>query len=215
MTRTRRINIGCGASPTPGYDNFDNSLSVWIANRPWFANILSRGISKQHHEFIELAKAKEIRWADATKRIPLPDRSVHVVYSSHTLEHLDPEDARLFLKEARRVLAPSGVVRIVVPDFAQQVSQYNRDRDADEFLRYTNLTLPKPRGLKEKLKLLIVGMRHHLWAYDATSMSRLLSETGFHNVRVLQPGETTIPEPGELNLFERAEWSLFVEAINP
>lgn len=215
MKSTRRINVGCGASPTPGYDNFDNSLSVWIANHPWLATILSRGISKQHHEFIELARAKEIHWADATKRIPLSDRSVQVVYSSHTLEHLDPEDARLFLKEARRVLAPSGVVRIVVPDFAQQVSQYNRDRDADEFLRYTNLTLPKPRGLKEKLKLLIVGMRHHLWAYDATSMSRLLSETGFHNIRVLKPGETTISDPGELNLFERAEWSLFVEASNP
>jgi SAM-dependent methyltransferase len=213
--RNIRINIGCGSNPTPGYENFDNSFSVWLANHPLLSTALSPGISKQQRTFILLAKTKQIRWADATKKIPLPAGSVEVVYSSHTLEHLDPHEASRFLAEARRILVPGGVVRLVVPDFAQQIAQYNKDQDADEFLRYTNLTRPKPRSLAEKLKLLIVGMRHHLWAYDANSMSRLLSGAGFQNVSILQPGETTIPDPGQLNLYERAEWSLFAEATNP
>jgi SAM-dependent methyltransferase len=211
----RRVNIGCGANPTPGYDNFDNSFSVWLANHPFLSVLLSRGISKQQREFIRSAKKNQIRWADATKKIPFPDRCVAVVYSSHTLEHLDPDEANLFLAEARRILVSGGKVRIVVPDFAQQIAQYNSDKDADEFLRYTNLTRPKPKNLGEKVKLLMVGMRHHLWAYDANSMSRLLSAVGFQDVCILQPGETTISDPGELNLYERAEWSLFAEATNP
>lgn len=177
--------------------------------------ILSTRVSNGSQELIKLAKAKEVRWADATKRIPIPDSSAHVVYSCHTLEHLDPKDAELFLAEVRRVLVPGGVVRIVVPDFAQQVAQYSKDHDADGFLNYTNLAVPKPRGLIEKLKLLAAGMRHHMWAYDATSISRLLSRHGFQNVCILRPGETTIGDPGELNLHERAEWSLFVEAVTP
>jgi predicted SAM-dependent methyltransferase len=214
VTGIRRINIGCGATPTPGYANYDNSLSVWIANHPWLAPILSRGLSKHQRDFIELARAKDIRWADATKRIPVHDRSVDVLYTCHTLEHLDPVGAKLFLEEARRVLVRSGVIRIVVPDFAQQVAQYSKDHDVDGFLRYSNLTQPNPRSLWEKLRILVVGMRHHLWAYDAPSMSRLLSSMGFQNVRVLRPGETTIEVPGELDLYQRAEWSLFIEARN-
>ena len=80
---------------------------------------------------------------------------------------------------------------------------------------YSNLTESNPRTFSEKLKFFMVGMRHHLWAYDAASMSRLLSSMGFQNVRVVRPGETTIKDPGELDLYERDQWSLFVEADNP
>jgi predicted SAM-dependent methyltransferase len=169
-------------------------------------------LSKEHREFIELAKVERIRWADATKRIPVPNASVQVVYSSHVFEHLDPLEAKRFLAETRRVLEPGGIIRLVVPDFAQQVAQYNKSQDADEFLRYSNLTLPQPKGLVQKFKLLLTGFRNHLWAYDAISLPRLLAEAGFQNVHLLNPGETTIADPGELNLYERAEWSLFVEA---
>ena len=49
--------------------------------------------------------------------LPFPDRSVSHVFVSHMLEHLFfPRDVRFFLAEVRRVMAPGGVVRIVVPD---------------------------------------------------------------------------------------------------
>jgi hypothetical protein len=48
--------------------------------------------------------------------------------------------------------------------------------------------------------------------YDADSLVRLVCEVGFERPSVLRAGNTTIPDPGELNLQERAEESIYIEA---
>jgi predicted SAM-dependent methyltransferase len=53
---------------------------------------------------------------DVTAGLPFPEASFDVVYHSHLLEHLPPEDGEALLRECCRVLAPGGVVRVVVPD---------------------------------------------------------------------------------------------------
>ena len=49
--------------------------------------------------------------------------------------------------------------------------------------------------------------------YDAPSLIRLLERHGFREAMTLPTGETTITDPGELNLREREEESLYVEAV--
>jgi hypothetical protein len=61
----------------------------------------------------------------------------------------------------------------------------------------------------------VVGSRIHQWAYDAASLSKVLLDHGFTELKVLKPGETTIPDPGSLNLSERADVSLYIEAKKP
>ena len=56
--------------------------------------------------------------------VPLPDRSASCVYHSHVLEHLPLPVARRFLGECFRVLAPGGIIRVVVPDFEQSARDY-------------------------------------------------------------------------------------------
>lgn len=56
--------------------------------------------------------------------IPLADRSCDVVYSSHAIEHFDRNGARQFLSECRRVLKPSGTLRLVAPDLEGIVRAY-------------------------------------------------------------------------------------------
>jgi len=51
--------------------------------------------------------------------------------------------------------------------------------------------------------------------YVAASLKRVLEEAGFVEVEILQPGKTGIPDPGPLNLYERAEESIFAEARKP
>jgi len=190
-------------------------LSVRLAKYPLLGPILeSLGLLDEGQErLVSAARNSAIRWADATKQIPLPDQSVEVLYTSHMVEHLDRTAVRRFLREACRVLAPNGIIRIVIPDLRKLVDQYIAEGNADVFMERTLLTLPRSRHLLDRLKHLVVGDRHHLWMYDGPSMCRLLSAAGFREPRLLAPGSTTIPNPGALDLYERAEESAYVEAL--
>jgi SAM-dependent methyltransferase len=216
-TNLRRLNVGCGATPTPGWVNYDNSISIRLAGWPVLTSLLGRLglLTEQQKQFIPTVKQKGIRYANAVKRIPEPDHSVEILYTCHMLEHLDRSEAALFLKEARRVLAPNGIIRIAVPDLRFHIYIYLKEQNGDAFVENLRIARPRPSGLIEKSKYLLIGERHHLWMYDGESLCRLLLKSGFSNPQVLQAGETTIPNPGNLDLAEHAPESVFVEAISP
>jgi predicted SAM-dependent methyltransferase len=217
MTRLIGINVGCGQTPTRDWINCDNSLSIVCARIPFLVPVLERiGASNNPTaQFIRFARDNEIKYANATKRIPLDTGTAHIVYSSHMLEHLDRQEARLFLAEAMRVLRPGGVLRLAVPDIRKLVQNYIATGDADEFIASTWMCAPRPRSLTESLRMLVLGPRHHNWMYDGTSLSKFLLSQGFVNPVELAAGQTTIPEPGDLDLFERHEESVYVEARKP
>ena len=53
---------------------------------------------------------------DIRNGLPFGDNSFSAVYHSHVLEHLRRSAAPAFLRECYRVLAPGGILRVVVPD---------------------------------------------------------------------------------------------------
>lgn len=210
-----QINIGCGQTPTDGWKNYDNSWSIRLSKKPLLFSIASKLglISKQQKEFIAFAKDANIYWADAVKNIPEKSASVSTVYSSHMVEHIERADAIRFLREAHRILENGGVVRISVPDIRCQVDEYIKNGDADEFIEKSHLTRRKPGILMDKIKYLITGDRNHQWMYDGNSLCKLLREAGYQEPRIMEPGSTMIPDSGALDLYERAEESVFVEAV--
>src|SRR5262245_41816323 len=121
---SNRANVGCGATPTEGWLNFDNSISVRLAGWTLLLSILkSLGLASQDAlKFAAIVRLKGVVWADASRRIPVQSESLDVVYSSHMLEHLDPREAECFLNEIRRVLKPGGIIRLVVPDLRDRKS---------------------------------------------------------------------------------------------
>ena len=211
-----RINVGCGATPTPGWLNFDNSLTVRLAGLP-LAGIVARTglLPAPQRAFFQEAVAGKIRWANVVERIPLSDGSVEVLYSSHMLEHLENRQARSFLREAFRVLAPGGNIRIAVPDLRRLINQYVASGDADAFLDATLLAPPRLDSWRRKLRYLLVGHRDHAWMYDEASLCGLLRQAGFVEPRGLPPGQTSIKDAGALNLRERDHESIYVEAEKP
>jgi predicted SAM-dependent methyltransferase len=208
-----RLNVGCGQTPTPGWLNIDNSLSVWLAKHRLIARIakIARLVGEDQIKFIKVAREHGIVWGSAL-RLPVADESAEVIYSSHMLEHLDREEAVRFIHECYRALRPGGILRLVLPDLKKLVDDYLASGDADKFIESTYLTRPRLKSWREKFMYLIVGDRHHLWMYDEKSLSRLLRQCGFKHVWHLEPGITKIPEPGELNLREREGESLYMEA---
>lgn len=213
-----RINVGCGTTPTigEGWRNFDNSPSLKLARRPIRRTLLRcAGLLDQANlQYIEYCRANRVEFADC-RHLPLADGSVEVAYSCHMMEHLDRDAARAYLRESLRVLRPGGILRVAVPDLMFYSKRYVADGDLEYFMYHVHLALPPARGLRGKLRFLLVGPRHHQWMYDGPHLCKLMSECGFESASALPPGETSIPNPGPLNLSERAPESLYVEARRP
>jgi predicted SAM-dependent methyltransferase len=212
-----RVNIGCGQSPTPGWSNYDNSPAIRIGQSRLatgalkFIGLLNAG----NLSYIDYCRRNDIAYANAVKRMPYADGTVSVIYSSHMLEHLDRSEARRFMQECHRALAPGGMLRIAVPDLLPLARAYVAGGTADAFLASCVLELDKPRGLAAKLHYFFFAGREHHWMYDGASLSRLMSEAGFAGVEILEAGRTSIPDPGELNLREREAESVYVEGRKP
>jgi predicted SAM-dependent methyltransferase len=128
------------------------------------------------------------------------------------LEHLDRFEATLFLKEAKRCLMHGGTIRIAVPDIARKIADYNQHGNADRFVESTYMCTPRPRTFSQRLVMMFVGTRHHLWMYDGQSLAKLLQDVGFGRATILAAGQTTIADPQSLNLREREDESIYVEA---
>ena len=211
-----KVNIGCGRTPTEGWLNFDNSPAITLAKSPIKYKLAKQLglLNKQQIENIEWNKANNIEFADATKSIPLETSSVDCIYTSHMVEHLSQEGVKSFLSEVKRVLKSGGVVRIAVPDLKIAVHDYLKSNDANEFMRRMHTQAPPINTLKQKFNLLVSGYRHHQWMYDGNSLSKLLQEMEFNNVEICDNGKTNISNSEALNLYERAEQSVYVEAFN-
>ncbi|OGU35883.1 MAG: hypothetical protein A2315_15900 [Ignavibacteria bacterium RIFOXYB2_FULL_35_12] len=212
-----RVNIGCGQTPTLGWRNFDNSLSLRLAKIPFAADFLKKigWIEQAQYEFIRFASVNNIEYGDATKGLHIKSSSVEVLYSSHMIEHLDRNGAARFLKEAFRLLQPGGLMRLTIPDIKKQVTQYNINDDADRFMELTHLCSYRPISFSQRLQLLIVGPRNHQWMYDGKSLVRLLQNFGFINAEILPAGKTNIKDYWPLDLHERESESVYVEAVKP
>jgi predicted SAM-dependent methyltransferase len=212
-----RVNVGCGGTPTPGWLNFDNSYSVILGRYPWLLNTLRRIrlINSEQWTYAKASTGLSIRWAEA-ERLPLASNSVVALYTSHMLEHLSQNAAKLFVAEARRVLRPRGVLRVVVPDLRRLVEDYLGHGDADRFVSDTLLSEVEEKSrIRGQIRRLFVGARNHRWMYDAQSLTRLLAREGFVDVQALPPGETRIQSPGALDLRERESESVYVEGLKP
>ena len=130
------IHLGCGINVLEGFLNFDNNLFLFFKFIPlseYFIRIFNF-VPQWFGEFIEVARQKNIRYCDASKKIPFKDSSVTLIYSCHMLEHLDKEEANVFFNESYRVLKPEGIMRIVVPDFQKIVDNYNLNKNVDKFI---------------------------------------------------------------------------------
>lgn len=212
-----RVNIGCGQTPTKGWIDLDNSLSLRLAWIPVLPDMLRKAglLDASQYSFICFARQHDIRYGDATRGLPMGDQTADVVYSSHMLEHPDRGEAAIFLRETFRILAPGGIIRIAVPDLGKHVRHYLESSDADIFIESMLLCVPRPRSIVQGLRALLIGARHHQWMYDGASLAKLLQSHGFVRADVMRPGETRIRNHEPLDLREKHTESVYVEAEKP
>jgi predicted SAM-dependent methyltransferase len=135
-------------------------------------------------------------YLDALQRLPFADGSVRFINAEHFIEHLDLDDGRRFLVEARRVLADDGVLRLTTPNLERLMAMYlgSAEPTGDRLLMHHRTVHGRPAA-----DLCSWFNDHmHLWGhrylYDPPTLDRLLAETGFGDRRVCRYGESDEPD---------------------
>ena len=67
---------------------------------------------------------------DISKPLPFPDGCASRIFAEHVLEHVTHREAWNFLQECFRLLAPSGVIRIAIPDLERMWTQMTPEYQA-------------------------------------------------------------------------------------
>jgi predicted SAM-dependent methyltransferase len=157
---TNRLHLGCGDRFIPGF--------VHIDARP-------------------LPHVDVVSQLD---HLPMfPDDGASLLYASHVLEHFPRHATVKVLTEWRRVLAPGGILRLSVPDFAKLIEVYE-----------------KTSGNLDAVLGPLVGRQDHPYnfhymVFDRRKLTDLLMQAGFSEVR---PWDWHIEDHSNVDDFSQA-----------
>jgi predicted SAM-dependent methyltransferase len=172
------MNWGCGRSSVYGWINCDRA----------------------YHDGVDIL-------SDALHGLPLSSDSLDYIVTVHALSEIPFHAMTQVLSEMRRVLKPSGVIRIAAPDLLKGVEAYRRgDR---EYFKVPDEDA-KSLGGKLVVQLMWYSFVRMLFTFD--SLEEQLQKAGFRNVRECPYQQTGSRFPEITSLDNREAETLFVEA---
>lgn len=172
-----RLHLGCGPHYLPGMINIDGNI-----------------------------RRRKDLWHDLRNRLPFPDRSASLIYCSHMLEHLLPDDAVKLLGEMRRVLDEHGVARLAVPSL-EHALEIIRGEDTSRFPR--SFSSPMAQAINH---LFCDGQ--HKYGYCWELLEAFARQAGFTRVTHLSAvSGTDAKSYGEITLGPEMRGSLVVELM--
>ncbi|MEV0531608.1 methyltransferase domain-containing protein [Kitasatospora sp. NPDC050463] len=160
------------------------------------------------------------RWftqLDIGRPLPFADASVDWVYAEHLIEHVTMPVAVGWLREARRVLRPGGVLRITTPDLARYLVGYATD---DGFLakhrrRLTTMGFGPPMPSRPAFLVnQIFRYYGHQWIYDLDELRHVLTLAGFaaDQIRHCAYRQGVRADVADLDTAFRTDETIYVEA---
>lgn len=198
MSSEVRVHYGCGPTVGKSWLNFDVSPMLRVERLPLIGPVLHKLAGGG------MSFPREVRYGNIINGPLVQEGSAKAVYASHVLEHLSLGDARVALANTYRMLAPGGVLRLIVPDlrtraelYLQQVAAGDPEA-ASNFMRYSVLGMEeRPRGMIRLIRRTFSGTSH-LWMWDRISMRAELERAGFVSIRECQFGDADDPAFAEL-----------------
>jgi SAM-dependent methyltransferase len=189
------VQYGCGFSAGPGWQNFDNSPTLFAERIPGgIGRLASALLSGNAQRF-----PRTVQYGDIRKGLPIRDGVARGCFASHVLEHLSLEDLRSALANTHRMLEPGGVFRLIVPDLYERARRYVaafEGGDSDAAIKFISETMlgrnSRPRGVLEVARAAIGGSAH-LWMWDAKAMAAELAKAGFVSIRSCKFGDSDDP----------------------
>ncbi len=146
---------------------------------------------------------------DALDRFPIADGTVRHLHCEHFLEHLQFEDALVFLEDCHRILAPGGTMRIIVPNAERYMNAYSAN-DTAFFQQLEHLggttTALRPKNMVCNQAFRMGG--DHLFCWDFETLEQVGRKVGFGTIRKSSINDI----PDELNA-DGQDWWRPVESL--
>ena len=172
---------------------------------------------------VDLRETADVRMDITTASLPFDDDSVSIIFTSHTLEHIYPQQLDFVLSEFHRVLRRTdGLLRISVPDIALAIKAYVEQREQffyDGEVGLDERNVPMAGLLASWLYSTRLfkdpdgrGGQGHVHCFDADYLMYRLRRVGFRTVwRSTYQG--SVAAELRTDAFDRHPYaSLFVEA---
>lgn len=145
MPELLKLHVGCGKRFIPGFVHVDQ-------------------MAFPHVEYVQ----------DIRRLANFADASASLLYACQVIEYFDREEVIDVLAEWHRVLAPGGILRLSVPNFAVLVRLYQAGLGLDWLLGTLYGRIPDGTG----------GFIYHRTTYDEPSLRTLLTRLGFTDIRL-------------------------------
>lgn len=211
------LNLGCGTKTSPKVTNIDWSIYLSIKQNWFLRNLSPFFLNKERQEKL-LKLDKNVLVHDIRNGLPFEDNSIDAVYHSHVFEHIDRSIAPSFSKEILRVLKPGGIHRIVVPDmeylgkaYVNHLTQIEENPSLlgnhedyisqiiEQMVRKEAYGTSRQPLLRKWVENVILGDARkrgetHQWMYDTFTLSFLLTQVGFKEIRKVSYLESSIPD---------------------
>lgn len=162
----------------------------------------------------------DVCW-DIRRGLPFADASMQGVFSEHCLEHFSRPPALALLREIRRVLAPGGTVRIIVPDGGLYLDTYARQLAGDSKVRFPYQdSEERAENWTPMMSVNRIFYQDrespfgHCFIYDFPTLAKSLEQCGFTDARLCAFREGRDPALLVDTESRRCE-SLYVEATVP
>lgn len=154
LKNKRFYNIGAGGFSHPFWTNVDYE-SEWYAN---YSSITREGID---YDLFSL------------EPLPVEPDSAEIVYSSHTVEHINDEAAQNMFNESYRILKPNGYLRITTPNIDLEYRAF-KENDRYYFFWIDSYSVEKNwKRAKYNKPLNEASIEQIFLAHFATSVSTL------------------------------------------
>lgn len=205
-----RLNLGSGPHTVPGWTSIDRSPNIVLDRLP-AAKILLHRMRIIEDAHLALWPRDIVR-RDIRSPLPYRTGSADAIYSSHALEHVFLDEAEAILRECHRVLRPTGILRLALPDaetFARNLVSAADGPDSGRRFNRNLASHPEQRPTGWRRLRSPLASAPHRWQPTESLVSDLLLSAGF--IDIIRQTYRTGHFP-DLSLVEHREHSLFVEA---
>lgn len=145
----------------------------------------------------DLHPSRHVLSVDVTRPLPFSNGEFRYAFTEHMIEHLSFEQGRRMLLEIHRILADGGKLRVSTPDFDFFLGMFREGITPEEklFMEWHVRTYTPNLPVHP---LSVMNTMFHRWGhkylYNEQTLSSLLQECGFDQIKRYQTGESDDPE---------------------